>query len=192
MDQAKVGGLIRRLRQGRGYTQLKLAELLCVSDKAVSKWERGLGCPDVSLLPELANALGVSLEVLLEGDLDENEQNGGNMKKLRFYVCPDCGNVLTATNEASVSCCGKKLAPLEARKAEEKLTVELIENEYFISSEHPMTKDHYISFVALLTSDALILRKQYPEWNLQTRVPRIGHGMLLWYCTQHGLFYQLV
>lgn len=114
------------------------------------------------------------------------------MKHLKFFVCPQCGNILTASADASLSCCGKKLTALTPHKAEEKLNVELIENDYFISSGHPMEKDHYISFVALLTGDALVLRRQYPEWDLQTRLPRLGHGKLVWYCSQHGLFYQLV
>lgn len=115
------------------------------------------------------------------------------MKKLKFYVCPTCGNVLTGTSEASVSCCGKKLPALAPEKAEEaeKLTIERIDNEAFISSPHEMTKAHYISFVAFLSGDTLILKKQYPEWDLQVRFPRFRHGMLVWYCTQHGLFYQL-
>ena len=194
MDAAKTGALIRQLRLERGLTQAKLAEKIGVSDKAVSKWERGFGCPDVSLLTALAEALGVNLEELLSGALESNDPIGGNMKKLRFYVCPLCGNLLTATGDATVSCCGKKLPALTARKAEpdEKLTVELIENEHFVTSEHEMTKEHAITFVALLTGDTLVLRKLYPEWGLQVRLPRFGHGMLLWYCNQHGLMYQLL
>lgn len=194
MDCEKIGKLIRSLRQERGLTQLGLAEQMHISDKAVSKWERGLGCPDVSLLPELSAILGVPLEGLLAGELDENELVGGNMKKLKFYVCPQCGNILTATAEAAVSCCDKKLAAMQPVKAAEgeKLAVEHIENDYFVTSAHAMSKEHYITFVALLTGDTLLLRKQYPEWNLQARIPRIGHGMLVWHCSRHGLFYQLV
>ena len=55
-----------------------------------------------------------------------------------------------------------------------------------------MTKEHYVSFVALLTGDTLFLRRLYPEWDLQTRIPAFGHGILLWYCTKHGLFRQLL
>jgi desulfoferrodoxin (superoxide reductase-like protein) len=165
-----------------------------ISDKAVSKWERGLGCPDVSLLPELSKIFDVNLEELLSGELNANDLVGGNMKKLKFYICPNCGNLLTSTADATVSCCGKILKPLVPRKAEEaeKLSVEMIENDYFISTDHEMTREHYIAFVALLTGDSIMLRKQYPEWNLQTRIPYFAHGMLVWYCTQHGLFYQTV
>lgn len=136
----------------------------------------------------------MDLEKLLSGQLDANEERGGNMKKLNFYVCPECGNVITAMTDAGISCCGKKLKALEPVKAseEEKLSVEVIENDYYISSNHPMVKEHYISFVALLTGDSLTLKKQYPEWDLQVRIPGRPHGKLIWYCTEHGLFYQLV
>ena len=86
MDQEKTGKLIRTLRTQCGLTQKTLAEAVGVGDKAVSKWERGLGCPDVSLLPELSRVLGVGLEALLSGELDANDQERGNMKKLQFYV----------------------------------------------------------------------------------------------------------
>ena len=194
MDNIRFGAFVAQLRKEQGLTQKELADRLNVTDKAVSKWERGQGCPDVSLLPRLAQTLGVEVEGLLSGELAENEQTGGTMKNLNFTVCPTCGNILTFAMGAAVTCCGKKLSPLEAVKApeEDRLSVEVIENDYFISSSHPMTKEHYVSFVALVTGDTLILRRLYPEWDLQTRLPRIGHGKLYWYCVQHGLFYQLV
>jgi len=192
MDCTKIGELIRRLRREKGYTQRALAAEIGVSDKAVSKWERGLGCPDVSLLGALSSKLGVNLEELLAGELDSRERIGGNMKKIKFYICPNCGNVITSLAEAAVYCCGKKLEAMQHVKAEEKLDVENIENDYYISSAHPMTKEHHISFCAFITGDAMTMKKLYPEWDMQLRIPRTGHGMLVWYCTQHGLFYQLV
>jgi len=195
MDQEKTGALIRALRMERRLTQARLAERLGVSNKTVSKWERGLGAPDLSLLPELSRQLEVDLERLLAGDLEENETWRGNMKNLRFYICPQCGNLLTAAAEAAVSCCGKRLAPAQPQKAgpEDRLTVERVENDYFITSGHPMEKDHYIAFTALLSGgDTLFLRKHYPEWDLQSRIPAAGRGKLLWYCTRHGLFYQQI
>ena len=84
MDCEKTGKLIRRLRQEKGYTQAGLADRLHVSDKAVSKWERGLGCPDISLLPQLSELLGAELESLIIGDMTPKDANGGNMKKLKF------------------------------------------------------------------------------------------------------------
>lgn len=194
MDHTKIGGLIRRLRQERGLTQRQLAERMNISDKTVSKWERGMGCPDLSLLPELSDIFHVGLDQLLTGELDAREALGGNMKKTAFYICPDCGNVITAMAEASVSCCGKRLEAARPQKAEgaDRLTVETVDDGLFITSSHPMSKDHYITFAALLTGDSLMLRRQYPEWGLQVRLPAIGHGKLLWHCSRHGLFYQLV
>ena len=194
MDCAKVGAFIRRLRTEKGLTQRQLAENLHISDKAVSKWERGLGCPDLSLWADLSRLLGAQIEAMLSGEPDENACVGGNMKKARYYVCPACNNVLLSTGEADISCCGRKLEPLVAHKAEEteKLLVETVEDEWFITSEHSMEKEHYISFVAFATGDRVQLIKLYPEWNMQVRIHRGGHGMLLWYCTQHGLQYQLL
>ena len=71
MDQKKTGALIRVLRLEKGLTQQGLAELLGVSNRAVSKWERGLGSPDLSLLPALSLQLGVDLAGLLSGGLPE-------------------------------------------------------------------------------------------------------------------------
>ena len=194
MDASKIGNLIYELRVARNMTQKQLAERLFISDKTVSKWERGGGFPDLALLPDIAQVLDVRLEDLLRGEIDTNDMTGCNMKNLKFYVCPQCGNLVTASEESQIFCCGKPLAALEPVKAEadDTLEVELIENEYFVSSKHEMTKEHYIMFVALLTGDSMVLRRQYPEWDLQTRLPRMAHGKLLWYCNNHGLFYRLV
>ena len=194
MDCEKIGALILRLRRERGMTQRQLARLLSVTDKAVSKWERGLGCPDVSLLPGLSAALGVELTALLAGELSDGADAGGKMKNAKYYVCPVCGGITVTTGEAELSCCGRRLAPLAAEKAPagEGLTVERVEDEWFVTSGHPMTKDHHIAFVALASGDRVQLIRQYPEWDLSLRIPARGHGKLLWYCTQHGLFYQLI
>lgn len=190
MNSEKIGALIRQLRLEAGYTQRQLANLLAVSDKAVSKWETGAGCPDVSLLPAIAAVFGVNAEALLRGELPENQEANGNMKKTKFYVCPVCGNVLTAAGPASVSCCGRPLDPLEALPPDDvhDLTVEKVEDEWFVHSAHPMEREHYIRFVALVTGERLELVSCYPEWDLQQRFFRRGGGLLYWYCTQHGLF----
>lgn len=62
MDCLKVGKLIHRLRNEKGYMQKQLAEAMNISDKTISKWERGLGCPDVFLLHALSEVLGVNIE----------------------------------------------------------------------------------------------------------------------------------
>lgn len=194
MDLSKIGNLICYLRKEKGMTQKELATLMNISDKTISKWERGLGCPDVSLLPELSSLLGVNIEKILLGELNPNEYFGGNMKNLKFYVCPECNNIITSTGTASISCCDRKLRELKPIKADDNhtLSLETIEYEWFISTHHPMEKDHYISFVAYVTSDKLLMAKQYPEWPIQIRFRKLGHGKLYSYCTKHGLSYQLI
>lgn len=194
MDREKIGNLIRTLRIEMGMTQLQLADQLHVSDKAVSKWERGIGCPDSSLIPLLSDVLGVEPGTLLAGELNPNESMGGNMKRTKFYVCGECNNILTSTEETSISCCGRKLSSLTATKAteEKKLKVEIVEGECYISSDHEMTKENHISFLAFVNGDTLLMRRLYPEWNLSTRIPRIGRGTLYWYGTKEGLYYQYI
>ncbi|WP_010251257.1 helix-turn-helix domain-containing protein [Acetivibrio cellulolyticus] len=194
MDCSKMGNLICSLRKEKGMTQKQLADTMNISDKTISKWERGLGCPDVSLLPELSALLGVNIEKILSGDLNPNDYVGGNMKRIQFYVCAECGNIITSTGAASISCCGRKLEALEDAKADGKhtLNVEPVEDEWFISTEHEMTKDHYISFVAFATGDKVLMAKQYPEWPIQLRFQKFGRGKLYSYCTKHGLLYQLI
>ena len=68
MDYEKIGDFISKLRKEKKLTQKELADLLHITDKAVSKWERGLGCPDVSLLGELSEILDVGIGELLNGE----------------------------------------------------------------------------------------------------------------------------
>lgn len=194
MQNSKVGKIIRTLRQERNMTQKQLADKMNISDKTVSKWERGLGCPDISLIPELSDLLKVDTQKLLVGDMTPNDFVGGNMKNTKYYICSMCHNISLCTGEAEVSCCGKRLSALAPKKAEEseKLSAQVIEDDWYITSAHPMTKTHYISFVAFATGDRIHLIKQYPEWDLSVRIPKRGHGMLIWYCTEHGLFHQLL
>jgi len=194
MDCTNVGKLIRTLRLEKGMTQLELARQLNLSDKTISKWERGLGCPDVTLLAELSAILGVNIESILEGRLSTNQKSEGNMKKTQYYICPECGNISLCTGNAEVSCCGRRLESLQMKKAApgEILKVEIVEDEWFISSDHPMEKDNYILFVAFQTGEKVELVKQYPEWNLQLRLKKRGHGRLIWYAKDTGLLYQLL
>ena len=194
MDNRKVGELIRRLRREKGMTQLQLAEKMHISDKTVSKWERGLGCPEVSLLQVLARIFEVDIQNLLAGDMESKPVLSGNIKRMQFYVCPNCGNLVTSMADTPVFCCGRRLKAAEPVKAqpEEKLQVEITDGCFVIFSSHEMTKAHYIAFVALLTADSVMLKKQYPEWDLSVRLPFFAHGRLYWYCSRHGLFYQEV
>ncbi|MBX9034013.1 helix-turn-helix domain-containing protein [Gordonibacter massiliensis (ex Traore et al. 2017)] len=189
MDTKRTGALIRSLREERGLTQLQLAARVGVSDKAVSKWERGGGCPDVSLLPALADELGTTVETLLAGALAPDERQGGTMKRTAFRVCPACGNVITTTGDAEVSCCGRKLEPLEARPADEAhaLRVESVEGDWYVTFDHPMEKGHHLGFVAVVGYDRLAVEKLYPEQGGEARLPRLAGGALYAYCTEHGL-----
>ncbi|MDO4944992.1 MAG: helix-turn-helix domain-containing protein [Ruminococcus sp.] len=193
-NPAITGELIRRLRKELGLTQQALADMLFVSAKAVSKWECGKGMPDLTQLNNLSEIFSVPAEVILKGELTQNDIQGGHMKNLKFYVCPACGNIFTSSGEGQISCCGKKLCALVPKKAEEnqRLSVEKIDGEYFISSSHEMTKENYISFCALITGDALLMRKTYPEWDFQLRMPMLSHGTLAWYSASEGLIYQYV
>ena len=194
MDIGKTGLLIRDLRTKMGMTQKSLADLMNISDKTVSKWERGMGLPDVSLLVELSQIFGVNVDILLTGRMNINDEKGVNMKNAKYYVCPECRNLVFATGDAEISCCGRKLTALEMKKAEpdEKLSVEIVENDWYITTSHPMTKEHYISFVAFATGEKIEMIKTYPEWDMNVRIQKRGHGKLVWYCTNHGLFYQLI
>ena len=194
MDCARTGALIRRLRLEKGLTQHALARQLSLTAKTISKWENGRGCPDVSLLGALSAALEVDLAAMLAGDLSPNPVQGGNMKKTRYFVCPVCGSISLSSGNAQLTCCGRQLAPLEMQKAapQARLQVENVEDEWFITSDHPMEKDNYIAFVAFQSGDRVELYRQYPEWNLQLRLRKRGHGMLIWYAADTGLMYQLL
>ena len=190
MDAYVTGTTVKALREGRGMTQAELAERIGVSSKTVSKWETGKGLPDISLLQPLAGALGISLIELMNGEHIINRNVSANMTRCKFYVCPVCGNVIHAMGSAVVSCCGIALPPLEAEEPEEDhaVTVEAVEDEYFITVHHPMTKAHFISFVAFVTCDRVQLVKLYPEGGAETRMQLRGMGQLYWYCNRHGLF----
>jgi DNA-binding XRE family transcriptional regulator/desulfoferrodoxin (superoxide reductase-like protein) len=198
MDCIKVGTLLRELRKEKEMTQKQIADQMHISDKTISKWERGLGCPDVSLLGELSELFEVNIEKILLGDLELNDMETGNLKKMKFYVCPNCGNVISTTGDAELSCCGRKLAALVAKPADEKhaVKVEDAEGEYYISFDHDMSKAHFLSFVVYVTNDKSLFIKLYPEQNASVHLPKIIGGNLMkksssrlyFYCSQHGLW----
>lgn len=181
---------IKQLREKRNLTQAELAEQIGVSSKTISKWETAKGLPDVSLLQPLARALNISLIELMNGEHIINRNTSANMLRTKFYVCPVCGNIIHSTGDSVISCCGITLPPLEAEATDEDhaIRIEAVEDEFFLTIDHPMTKQHYISFVAFVTSDRVQLVKLYPEGNAQTRLQLRGFGMLYWYCNHHGLF----
>jgi len=171
-------------------TQAELGEKIGVSSKTVSKWETGRGLPDISLLQPLAQTLGISVIELMNGEHITNRNVSANLLRGKFYVCPICGNVLHGTGNAVVSCCGVILPPLEAEEGDDDhcITLETVEDEHFVTIRHPMTKEHFISFVAFVTTDRLQLVKLYPEGNAETRLQLRGMGYLYYYCNRHGLF----
>ena len=191
MEGREMGVLLRHLRKEAQLTQRELAETLHVSAQAVSKWETGAGCPDVSVLAGLAERFGVSVERLWSGDLEPNELDGGNMKRLKFYVCPDCGNILTATGGGELHCCGRKLEPLAARPVDEEhaVTVQEVEEDWYITFSHPMEKGHFIRFAAYVATERVLLVRLYPEQGGEFRIPQLrGGGKLYLCCSRDGLF----
>ncbi len=116
MQNHKVGNIIRILRQEKELTQKELADTLHISDKTVSKWERGLGCPDISLLAALAEIFSIDIQKLLSGDMAPNDKVGGNMRNSTYYICPTCQNISFCTGNAEVSCCGKRITGAKAQK----------------------------------------------------------------------------
>ena len=192
MDHYVTGAVIRALREKLGMTQAELAEKLCVSDKAVSKWETGRGFPDVSLLEPLGRALHISVPELLCGQAVRNMNRSSNMRKSRFHVCPVCGNVIFARGDAVISCCGIQLPALEAEEPDpaHRMNVQKSEDEILVTANHSMSKDHYLSFTAYMTADRCEIRALYPEGSADTRFFFRGDGWLFCCCNQHGLFRQ--
>ena len=189
MDCNKIGRLIYELRKEKGYTQTQLADKLNLSDRTISKWERGIGCPDISLLNSLSEIFGVNIEKILNGKMENNMTDAGNMRKLKFYVCSNCGNIITSTGDTDISCCSRKLGPLKANPAnqEHRIKVEKIEEDCYITFSHDMAKSHYLSFFAYVNCDRVLLMRLYPEQGSEVRFPAMYAGELFFYCNQHGL-----
>ena len=190
MDNYVTGAVIKRLRENKKMTQEELAQKIFVTSKAVSKWETGKGFPDVGLLESLGKALGVSVIELLSGKDITNLNKACNMSKGKFYVCPVCGNVIQTTGEAVISCCGITLPPLEAESPDQdhEFKIETVEDEYFVTLNHQMTKEHYISFIAAISDNGVQLVKLYPESNAEARFKISRVRKLYAYCNRHGLF----
>lgn len=194
MNSYVTGAAIKGLREARGLTQAQLAGKLDVSDKTVSKWETGRGLPDITLMEPLSAALGVSVMELLSGDTVVNRNRSANLLRSKLYVCPICGNIIHTMGETVVSCCGVTLPALEAEEVDgaHRITMEPVEDEQFLVVHHPMTKTHFISFLAYVTSDRFQQVKLYPEGNAQCRFRFQGCGWLYLYCNRHGLMRQKV
>ncbi|WP_236932651.1 hypothetical protein [Geosporobacter ferrireducens] len=129
------------------------------------------------------------MKPMMEGEITPNKPDRGNIDKVRFYVCPSCGNILVSTGSASIFCCGRKLEYilLTDTSIVPKITVKEIDTDYFVTFDHPMTKEHYISFVAYVKSDRVFLNRLYPEQSPTCRFPITNGGKLYVYCINHGL-----
>lgn len=190
MDLIKNGKLLYDLRKAKGMTQKQVADRVGVLPKTVSKWETGHGFPDISVVSSLADILGVSERILLSGDLKRNMQDVGNMKNIKFYVCPDCGCIMQGTGEWKLICCGKSLEPLESKNIDEShhINISEIENDYYVEFSHEMSKEHFICFVAYVGFDKVFTVRIYPEQDSSVRFPKIYKGKFYFYCNKHGLF----
>ena len=190
MDLSKNGKLLCDLRKAKGMTQKQVAEKLGVMPKTISKWETGHGFPDVSTISMLADVLGVSERTLLDGDLKINAGETGNMKRTKFYVCPQCNSIMQGTGNSQVVCCGKQVESLKPKITDEMhgVTISEIEDDFYIQFQHEMTKEHYISFVAYVRYDSVLTIRLYPEQDSAVRFPKMYGGKIYYYCNQHGLF----
>ena len=190
MNTYVTGSTVKQLREKRNMTQAELADKIGVSSKTISKWETAKGLPDISLLQPLAQALGISVIELMNGEPILNRNISANMLRSKFYVCPLCGNAIHALGDTLISCCGITLPALEAEEADDAhaVAIEKVEDEHFVTVHHPMRKQHYISFVAFVTSDRIQMVKLYPEGNAETRLQLRGMGYLYYHCNRHGLF----
>lgn len=190
MNQYVTGTMIKKIREERGLTQLELAEKLSVSDKTISKWENAKGYPDITLIEPLAAALGLSTIELLSGNSIINQNRSSNMLRTKIYVCPVCGNVLMATGEAVISCCGITLPAMVAEKTDEEhiCHVERVEDEYYVTIHHDMTKEHYISYILGVSDNGIQMVKLYPEEMAEARFKVNRTGKIMFYCNHHGLY----
>lgn len=190
MDLLKTGKLISQLRREKGFTQKDVAEKLGILPKTVSKWETANGFPDISLISELSEIFCVDISKLLNGELPKTKQESCNMKRTKFYVCEKCGNISTSVGNAEILCRGRKLSPLSSKEPDDdhNLTIQKIEDDYYITFPHPMNKEHYISFVSYARFDRVLTVKLYPEQDGELRFPQMRGGKMYYFCSNHGLF----
>ena len=190
MNQYVTGAVIRKMREQKKMTQLKLAEMLGVTDKTISKWETGKGYPDITLLEPIADAFHISVTELISGNRIKNENVSANMMRSKFYICPICGNAIHSMGEAVIQCHGVQLLPAEAESPDEDhmIFIERVEDEYYVRIDHEMAKNHYISFVAASSSDRMQMVKLYPEGNAEARFKISGVKKIYLYCNRDGMF----
>ena len=113
------------------------------------------------------------------------------MMRSKFYVCPVCGNVIHSMGEAVITCHGIKLSPAAAEETDENhmISIERVEDKFYMHINHAMTKQHYISFIAAASSDRMQMVKLYPEGNAEARFKINGAKKIYFYCNRDGLFH---
>lgn len=176
MNAEKTGSLIRSLRIKKGLTQKELAQMICVTDKAVCKWEKGRGCPNITLISQLSKVLEVDIQSILQGYLDKNKKIGENMNHLKFYKCPTCGNLVTSIKSVELSCCGNKLSAVSAQTRsdpEYQPVIQEFDGQYSIKFNHPMTKSNYISQVIVVRYDQIMTVNLYAESEAIITIPQV-------------------
>lgn len=89
MDQIKIGKFIAERRRNVNLTQLQLSEKLGITDKAISKWERGIAMPDTSIMIELCDILGISVNELLKGEKNDMENNEAKNEELLLTMAKE-------------------------------------------------------------------------------------------------------
>lgn len=187
MNTYVTGEIIKELREKKGYTQNDLAKIISVSEKTISKWENKRGLPDISLLEPLALALGVSLIELFKGKIITNNNKSAKIEKLKFYVCPICGNVNISVGENIHYCCGTELIS-EDSEIDENIEIRYIENDIYVHVDSPMKKTDYISFFAYITVFKIQFVKLYPEQSPEARFNMEGKGTIYYFNNKNGLF----
>ncbi len=142
------------------------------------------------MLEPLAEALGVSVIELLAGQNIVNQNRASNMLHAVGYVCPVCGNGILSLGQAVVSCCGITLPPLKPEDADEehRICVSVSDGEYYVTVDHPMQKDHYITCISALADNSNQFVKLYPESSAEARFRIAGVRRIYAYCNRHGLF----
>lgn len=190
MNPEKTGQIIKNARIKKGLTQKQLAEAISVTDKAVCKWEKGHGCPDITLLSQLSKVLEIDIQSILRGELIQNKSIAGNMNRIKFYRCPTCGNLITSVKEIEISCCGNKLAFAEAHQTNDAKYIPIIKDfdgQYSVSFNHPMTKDDYIAHIITVQYDKIMVVNLFAEQEAVVTLPQIAGLHMFLITSRDGL-----
>lgn len=190
MNPEKTGQIIKNARIKKGLTQKQLAEAISVTDKAVCKWEKGHGCPDITLLSQLSKVLEIDIQSILRGELIQNKSIAGNMNRIKFYRCPTCGNLITSVKEIEISCCGNKLPFAEAHQTDDARYIPIIkefDGQYSVSFNHPMTKDDYIAHIITVQYDKIMVVNLFAEQEAVVTLPQIAGLRMFLITSRDGL-----